>query len=58
MLLTGQLVAGDSDELGEHIQKQMGENHAPASAEYTQPTQEEEARVKRELTESKTCIAH
>jgi hypothetical protein len=51
--ILGQLLAGDSDTIGEHIEKAIRKQAGTGtSVNYEEPTNEEEARVKRELTES------
>jgi hypothetical protein len=49
---TGQLVAGDSDEIGDSI---YSAGKAYGSSKFQPPSKFEEARVKRELTESESC---
>jgi ABC-type uncharacterized transport system ATPase subunit len=51
VIIAGQLLAGDSDELGDHIYKNA---KAQISAKFQAPSIFEEARVKRELTESES----
>jgi hypothetical protein len=53
VILAAQLAEGDSDELGEYFFKKRY-TKAQLSAKFQPPTKIEEARVKRELTESES----